>query len=56
MLLARDAPADRERALDLIAASVTTYRELGMEGWAEKGFGVGASANGLSGGAPLSPS
>ena len=36
MLLARDAPADRERALELIAAALTTYRELGMEGWAER--------------------
>jgi DNA-binding SARP family transcriptional activator len=36
MLLARDASADRERALELIAAALTTYRELGMEGWAER--------------------
>jgi DNA-binding SARP family transcriptional activator len=36
MLLARDAAADRERALELIAAALTTYRELGMEGWAER--------------------
>jgi hypothetical protein len=36
MLLARDAPADRGRALELIAAALTTYRELGMEGWAER--------------------
>jgi eukaryotic-like serine/threonine-protein kinase len=36
MLFARDAPADRERALELIAAALTTYRELGMEAWAER--------------------
>jgi tetratricopeptide (TPR) repeat protein len=36
MLLARDAPADRGRALELIAAALTTYRELGMESWAER--------------------
>jgi eukaryotic-like serine/threonine-protein kinase len=36
MLLARDAPADRERALELVAAALTTCRELGMEGWAER--------------------
>jgi tetratricopeptide (TPR) repeat protein len=36
MLFARNASADRERALELIAAALTTYRELGMESWAEK--------------------
>jgi hypothetical protein len=36
MLLARNASADRERALELIAAALTTYRELGMESWAER--------------------
>ena len=30
MLLARDAPGDRERAHDLLAAAQATYRELGM--------------------------
>jgi DNA-binding SARP family transcriptional activator len=36
MLLARDAPTDRERALGLIAEALTTYLELGMESWAEE--------------------
>jgi len=36
MLLARGEASDRERALELIAGTLTTYLELGMESWAEK--------------------
>lgn len=36
MLLARDAPGDRERSHDLLEAAVTAYRELGMDRWAER--------------------
>jgi hypothetical protein len=35
MLLARDAPGDMGRALELLAEAVTTYQELGMESWAQ---------------------
>jgi DNA-binding SARP family transcriptional activator len=35
MLLARDAPGDTVRALELLAEAVTTYQELGMESWAQ---------------------
>jgi hypothetical protein len=35
MLLARDETAGRERALELIAEALTTYRELGMDSCAE---------------------
>jgi DNA-binding SARP family transcriptional activator/tetratricopeptide (TPR) repeat protein len=35
MLLARDDTSDRERALELLADAVATYRELGMESWAK---------------------
>jgi hypothetical protein len=35
MLLARDQPGDKERALELLAEAVTAYQELGMESWAE---------------------
>jgi DNA-binding SARP family transcriptional activator len=35
MLLARDQPGDKERALQLLAEAVITYRELGMESWAQ---------------------
>lgn len=34
MLLTRDQPGDKERALQLLAEAVTTYQELGMESWA----------------------
>jgi DNA-binding SARP family transcriptional activator len=33
MLLARDEPADRARARELLSAPLDTYRELGMEPW-----------------------
>jgi tetratricopeptide (TPR) repeat protein len=36
MLLARDAAADSERALELTAAALATYRELGMDTWARE--------------------
>lgn len=35
-LLSRDAPSDRDRALELLARAGGTYRELGMDGWAER--------------------
>jgi hypothetical protein len=35
MLLARSETDDRDRALALIAHALATYRELGMESWAE---------------------
>ena len=34
MLRARDEPRDRERARQLLAEAVSTYRALGMESWA----------------------
>jgi hypothetical protein len=37
MLLERGESTDRERALELIAGALTTYLELGMDSWAEKG-------------------
>lgn len=36
MLLARDAPGDREKARELLASAVCTYGELGMEAWVER--------------------
>jgi DNA-binding SARP family transcriptional activator/tetratricopeptide (TPR) repeat protein len=36
MLLARNDTGDRERAAELVQAAVATYRELGMESYAEK--------------------
>ena len=36
MLLARDAPGDRERAGQLLAEAISTYEELGMGVWAER--------------------
>ena len=36
MLLARDEPGDRERALTLIRTALQTYRELAMEGWTRR--------------------
>ena len=36
MLLARDAPGDRERAGELLAEAISTYEELGMGVWAER--------------------
>jgi tetratricopeptide (TPR) repeat protein len=36
MLLARDDAGDPQRALELIGDALATYRELGMESWAEK--------------------
>jgi hypothetical protein len=36
MLLARDEPGDRERALALIRTALQTYRELAMEGGARR--------------------
>jgi uncharacterized protein HemY len=35
MLLARDEPGDRQRTHELIAQAGASYRELGMETWAE---------------------
>jgi hypothetical protein len=35
MLLARDQPGDREKALELLDGAVSAYRELGMESWAQ---------------------
>jgi tetratricopeptide (TPR) repeat protein len=35
MLLARGGPADRDRAAELLTACVSTFRELGMDRWAE---------------------
>jgi tetratricopeptide (TPR) repeat protein len=35
MLLVRDQPGDEARALELLGTAVTTYRELGMESWAQ---------------------
>jgi DNA-binding SARP family transcriptional activator len=40
MLSARDETSDRERALELIAEAVTTYRELGMKSWAKAASGL----------------
>jgi tetratricopeptide (TPR) repeat protein len=40
MLLARNQPGDRERARELLAECVSTYRELGMEPWAEAASGL----------------
>jgi tetratricopeptide (TPR) repeat protein len=34
MLVARNGPGDQERASDLVAEAVRTYRQLGMEAWA----------------------
>jgi len=36
MLLRRDKPGDRARGTALISAALATYRELGMQTWAEK--------------------
>jgi hypothetical protein len=36
MLLARSQSGDRARARDLLATALETYRELGMEPWAER--------------------
>ena len=49
MLLARGRPGDGERARTLIAAALVTYRQLGMETWAdalalEQGLGAHRSA------------
>jgi hypothetical protein len=35
MLIGRDGAGDRERAEGLLAAAVATYRELGMESYAD---------------------
>jgi tetratricopeptide (TPR) repeat protein len=40
ILVARDAPGDRERASGLIAEARATYRRLGMGDWAEKADAV----------------
>jgi DNA-binding SARP family transcriptional activator/Fe2+ transport system protein FeoA len=48
MLVARDAPGDRERAHELLAAATATYRELGMEthaARANEGVAVPADAS-----------
>jgi DNA-binding SARP family transcriptional activator len=39
MLLARDAPGDRERARELLSSALEEYRELGMEPWAQRAEG-----------------
>ena len=39
MLLQRGQPGDRERARELVAEAIATYRELGMEGWARAAAG-----------------
>jgi hypothetical protein len=36
MLLARNHAGDRERALELIEDALATYRELGMDDWAQR--------------------
>jgi DNA-binding SARP family transcriptional activator len=36
MLLARDAPGDKERAVELLSAALDTFRELGMKPWEER--------------------
>ena len=36
MLVARNGPGDQERASDLVAEAVQTYRQLGMEAWAAR--------------------
>jgi hypothetical protein len=40
MLLARDAPGDRERAGELLTEAISTYEELGMGVWAERARAV----------------
>jgi hypothetical protein len=35
MLLARNEAGDRKRARELIRQALTTYRELGMQNWAD---------------------
>jgi DNA-binding SARP family transcriptional activator len=45
MLLARDAPGDRERAAGLLAEATAAYEQLGMETWAKR---AGALAEGQS--------
>jgi DNA-binding SARP family transcriptional activator/tetratricopeptide (TPR) repeat protein len=41
MLTARDESTDRERALELIAEALTTYRDLGMDTWADAASDLG---------------
>jgi hypothetical protein len=36
MLLERDGPGDRERARVFLDAAFETYRELGLQNWAER--------------------
>jgi uncharacterized protein HemY len=36
MLLRRDAPQDKEKAQQLLALALETYRELGMKSWADR--------------------
>jgi DNA-binding SARP family transcriptional activator len=44
MLLARDAAGDAERARELLAEALTTYRDLGMESWAARAEALAAGA------------
>jgi tetratricopeptide (TPR) repeat protein len=41
MLLKRDQPGDRERARELVAEGVATYRALGMDSWARAAAKLG---------------
>ena len=54
MLLARDAPGDRERALVLLDRALQTGQELGMKRLVEQALALKASARGLVGGDPRS--
>ena len=46
MLLVRGEPGDRDRALELLAEGVSTYRELGMETWAQAATAAARLQNG----------
>ncbi len=47
MLLSRGEPGDRERAIELAQRALATYRELGMDSWAERASSLeGAPAPG----------
>jgi class 3 adenylate cyclase len=48
-LLRRDAPGDRERALDLLGASIETAREIGARGIGEPALALRLEAQGLAG-------
>jgi class 3 adenylate cyclase len=50
MLLARDAPGDRARALDLLDRALATSQELGLKGWLERCLATKLAAQGVDSG------